>query len=198
MGARIESVSPVTSLLAPVTNLITNSLASHMTLHPNASQNEQREPIGLGRDLHRLKKHGGMTLTEMREFIRQLHGRKPSEVLGIVSNNALIRAMGESVLYSGLLLVVLTVVPFLFAGDEKGSGSKAVPLAQANNEATSPAATADNPVPGSDATAISADSPISTDDAQKAVKAMGLGETKTADPDTNPLDNLDSLLDDAK
>ncbi len=169
-----------------------------MTLHSNSSQNEQREPIGLGRDLHRLKKHGGMTLTEMREFIRQLHGRKPSEVLGIVSSNALIRAMGESVLYSGLLLVVLTVVPFLFAGDEKESGSKTGPVAQASNEATSTAATTDNPVAGTAATATGADGSISTEDAQKAVQAMGLGETKTADPDKNPLDNLDSLLDDAK
>ena len=168
-----------------------------MTLHSNSSQNEQREPTGLGRDLHRLKKHGGMTLTEMREFIQQLHGRKPSEVLGIVSNNALIRAMAESLLYSGLLIVVLTVVPFLFAGAEE-SGSKDSPVAQVNNEATSPAATTDNPVAGSAATATGADGSIRTEDAQKAVKAMGLGETKTADPDKNPLDNLDSLLDDAK
>ncbi len=167
-----------------------------MTLHSNSSENEEHEPAGLGRDLHRLKKHGGMTLTEMREFIRQLHGRKPSEVLGIVSSNAFIRATGESVLYVGLLFVVLTVVPFLFASDEKDSGSKTGPVAQTNNEATSPVATTDNPVAGSAATG--ADGAINAEEAQKAVKAMGLGEIKTADPDKNPLDNLDSLLDDAK
>ena len=169
-----------------------------MTLHSNSSSSERREPTGLGRDLDRLKKHGGMTLTEMREFIRQLHGRKPSEVLGIVSNNALIRALGESVVYSGLLIVVLTVVPFLFASDEKVSGSKTSPAIQANNEATSPAAATDNPVSGTATAVTGADGSITTEDAQKAVKAMGLGETKTADPDKNPLDNLDNLLDNAK
>ncbi len=169
-----------------------------MTLHSNSSKNEERKPSGLGRDLHRKDTHGAMTLTEMREFIRQLHGRKPSEVLGIVSGNSLVRATGEAVLYLGLVFAVLTVVPFLFASDEKGSGSKAGPVAQADNDATSPVTTPDNPVAGVAATAPGDDGAISAEDAQKAVKAMGLGETKTADPDRNPLDNLDSLLDDAK
>jgi len=169
-----------------------------MTLHSNSTKSEEREPARFGRDLHGLKKHGGMTLTEMREFIRQLHGRKPSEVLGIVSGNALVRAGGEAVLYLGLVFVALTVVPFLLASDEKESGSKAGAVAQADNDATSPATTPDSPVPGVSATATPADGAINAEDAQKAVKAMGLGETKTADPDKNPLDNLDSLLDDAK
>ena len=138
-----------------------------------------------------------MTLAEMREFIRQLHGRKPSEVLGIVSGSALIRAVGESVLYLGLVLVVLTIVPFLMAGDDKDAASKKT--AEVNTEtATAESSATDASTTGTTATAASPNGSISAADAEKAVKVMGLGETKTADPKKNPLDNLDNLLDDVK
>jgi len=168
-----------------------------MTQHTNSSSSEQREPIGIARDFHRLKKDGSMTLAEMREFIRQLHGRNPSEVLGIVSGNALIRALGESVLYLGLALVVLTVVPFLMAGDDKESASKKT--VEVNTEtADAESSVTDAPAAGTTATAASPDGSITAADAEKAVKVMGLGDTKTADPKKNPLDNLDNLLDDVK
>lgn len=162
-----------------------------MTQQKNSPSSEQRERAGIARDLHHLKKHGGMSLAELRDFVRQLHGRKPSEVMGIVSNSALIRAMLESTIFLGILIAVMTIVPFMMAGEKEKPASTTATAA--SSEATPPAVTAD---PAAKTT--STDGPISAEDAQKAVDVMGLGETKAADPNKNPLDNLDNLLDDVK
>ena len=44
---------------------------------PDRQRGGSGEPNGPARDLYRLKKHGGMSLVELRDFVRQLHGRKP-------------------------------------------------------------------------------------------------------------------------
>ncbi len=164
----------------------------HMTKQSNSPINERRQPTGLGRDIHRLKEHGGMSLAELQDFIRNLHGRSPSEVLGIVSSSALIRATAEATAYTCILLFILTVVPF-WMGDGEESKAAAKGPASASNAAAPPAnATA------AAASTTKADGEISTEDAQKAADVMGLGETKAADPNKNPLDNLDNLLDDVK
>lgn len=166
-----------------------------MTQKINSPLSGQREPVGLARDLHHLKKHGGMSLVEVRDFVRQLHGRKPSEVMGIVSSSALIRAMLESTVILGILIAILTIVPFMMADDKEKSASTVAAATAVNNETTPPAATA---AADTAATTIGSDGSISAEDAKKAVDVMGLGDTKTADPNKNPLDNLDNLLDDVK
>ncbi|MFN0196649.1 MAG: hypothetical protein ACKVT0_07875 [Planctomycetaceae bacterium] len=164
-----------------------------MTKQTNSPYNERREPTGIGRDIHRLKEHGSMSLAELQEFVRTLHGRSPSEVLGIVSSSALIRATIEATAYTCGLLLILTVVPFFMGGDEDAK-AVAPTSSAASNEANDPAA----PVNTATAATAGSDGEISTEDAQKAVDVMGLGETKAADPNKNPLDNLDNLLDDVK
>lgn len=166
-----------------------------MTQQTNSPLSGQRERAGLARDLQHLKKHGGMSLAELRDFVRQLHGRKPSEVMGIVSSSALIRAMLESTIFLGILIGVLTIIPFMMADDKQNPASTAAAATAAGNETTPPAATA---VPDPAASAAGSDGSISVEDAKKAVDVMGLGDTKTADPNKNPLDNLDNLLDDVK
>ncbi len=163
-----------------------------MTQQTNSPLSGQRDRAGLARDLQHLKKHGGMSLAELRDFVRQLHGRKPSEVMGIVSSSALIRAMLESTIFLGILIGVLTIIPFMMADDKQKPASTAT---SASDETTPPAATA---VSDPAATAAGSDGSISAEDAKKAVDVMGLGETKAADPNKNPLDNLDNLLDDVK
>ena len=166
-----------------------------MTQQTNSPLSGQPERAGLARDLHHLKKHGEMSLVELRDFVRQLHGRKPSEVMGIVSSSALIRAMLESTVILGILIAILTIVPFMMADNKEKSASTVAAATAVNKETTPPAATA---VADTAATNIGSDGSISAEDAKKAVDVMGLGETKTADPNKNPLDHLDNLLDDVK
>jgi hypothetical protein len=166
-----------------------------MTRPTNSSLSEHREPAGLARDIDRLKRHGGMSLSELRDFIKQLHGRKPSEVLGIVSSSALIRAMVESTVYLGIGILVLTIIPFMMADDKGKPVAAADSSPSSGSEATPPVASA---VTDTAARSTTPDGTVSAEDAGKAVDVMGLGETKTADPNKNPLDNIDNLLDDVK
>lgn len=166
-----------------------------MTQQTNSPLSGQGERAGIARDLHHLKKHGGMSLAELRDFVRQLHGRKPSEVMGIVSSSALIRAMLESTIFLGILIAVMTIVPFMMADDKEKPASTVAAATSGSSEAT-PSAVSATADPA--ATTTSTDGSISAEDAQKAVDVMGLGETKAADPNKNPLDNLDNLLDDVK
>jgi hypothetical protein len=136
-------------------------------------------------DLKRLKTEAAASTGELREFIRGLKGRSPQEVMGIVSGNSLMQGLVMSVVGCAALLIVLSV-PFAFGHPSKPKGTKSKPAetAQAESAATNAAAT----------TAAQGDVP-SEANLQRASKAMGLDETKTVDPKTNPLDKLDNLLD---
>lgn len=136
----------------------------------------------------RLSTNAAATTIELRDFVRSLKGRSPQEVMGIVSSSALTQAVISSAIATVVLLAVLTF-PFAFGKSAKTTSAKPA------------AAVADAEPSKADATsskaANSGDTP-SDEDIKKASKAMGLDETKTADPKKNPLDSFDNLLDKVK
>ena len=136
----------------------------------------------------RLSTDAAATTSELRDFVRSLKGRSPQEVMGIVASNALTQAMIGSTIATVVLLAVLTV-PFAFGNSAKAKSAK--PGAAAANVEPVKADAA------SSKAANSGDTP-SEEDIKKASKAMGLDETKTADPKKNPLDSFDNLLDKVK
>ena len=147
----------------------------------------QRSPTGMLSDAQRLKTEASATTSELREFIRGLKGRSPQEVMGIVAGNALTQAMVTSTIACVLLLAALSL-PFAFGSSSKNkSKPKAAVAAEAESSKsgteTKGAANGDTPSEG---------------DLKRASKAMGLDETKTADPKKNPLDSFDNLLDKVK
>jgi hypothetical protein len=154
---------------------------------------------GLGpvRELRNLQASGSASLAELREFLASLKGRKPQEVIGIVSASLLIQSMVISLFATAGILAVFTVGPYLIYGPpqaRKPTPAKATPeTAQAAESApteSSPLTAAATPAPAaSDAPGVP--------DAARAAQVMGLDETKAADPKQNPLDrpDLDKLLD---
>jgi hypothetical protein len=153
-----------------------------MTRSTNSSLSEHREPAGLARDVDRLKRHGGMSLSELRDFIKQLHGRKPSEVLGIVSSSALIRALAESTAYLSIGILVLTIVPFMMADDKEKPAAAADSSASSGSEVTPPAASAVTTT----AAGSTPDGTVSAEDASKAVEDHPLIKMGTPDPYAPP------------
>lgn len=139
------------------------------------------------KDRQRLRREATAATTELRHFIRGLKGRSPQEVMGIVASNALAQAMLTSVICCVLMLAVLSV-PFAFGNSSKNK-SKPKPVAVAEVEPSK--SEADTKA------ATSGDTP-SEGDLKRASKAMGLDETKVADPTKNPLDSFDNLLDKVK
>ncbi len=156
---------------------------------------DQPQPAtGIAGDMKRLHGDASATAAELREFVATLKGRSPAEVLGAIGESSLFQGIVQATVGCVVLLVVFTVVPYLWYGPAEAS----TPDAEASvATAAEPAATATPDAAVADANA--AESPAAAEagsDVEKAAKAMGIDETRQADPKSNPLDkNLDSLLD---
>lgn len=158
---------------------------------------QQPKPSGgIRGDMQRLKSDAGATAEEVRDFIANLKGRSPQEVLGAVSESGLVQATIQATFGCVVLLAALTIVPWAFKTEEPAVAAEAEPTTPtatdetANNSATEPeaAVASTNPQTGDDAP--------SSSDAARAAAAMKIDETVVTDPKTNPLDgNLDKLLD---
>ncbi|MDX1943828.1 MAG: hypothetical protein SFU86_00355 [Pirellulaceae bacterium] len=160
---------------------------------PGSSDNPSaRGALPLPREMETIHSNGSASLAELREFLGGLKGKSPQEVIGIVSSSLLVQSMILATIGTALLLAVFTVGPYLVYGPPKANSTAAKPAPAATPAAeTPPSATAAPPA----ATTNSGEP-----DPAKAAKAMGLDETKPADPTKNPLDDprLDNLLDGAK
>jgi hypothetical protein len=127
-------------------------------------------------DFRNLKEHGGASLSELKEFLSNLRGRSPQEVIGIVKTSLLIQSLIIATVATIAFLFVFTVAPYMIWGPQVTERPKKPQPPVAKSDGT----------PSSENTA-------------KAVKAMGMDETKTADPKANPLEkDFDKLLDGAK
>lgn len=156
------------------------------------------KPGGIARDLSRLKSDGTATAAEIREFIGQMRGRSPQEMIGLVAASGLTRSMLLATFLFALLLAMLTVGPYVLWG-RKADGS--APVAEEKNVEQENASESDQPAATDGPTEPAAPTPVvDTDDTgldpERAIDAMGIGETRAADPEKNPLeDKLDNLLD---
>ncbi|QDU31295.1 hypothetical protein ETAA8_64480 [Anatilimnocola aggregata] len=149
--------------------------------------NQPRTSAGFGplKDLHNLKNNGSASLAELKEFLGKLQGRSPQEVVGLVSTSLLVQSMVISVIGTIALLAVFTIGPYMIYGAPEAKKTAAAPPVAAAPAAAPAAETAKT------------DAPV--DDKTRAMKALGIDETKESDPNANPLENkLDNLLDNVK
>lgn len=163
-----------------------------MPTHPPADPSSA-PGSGTMTNLARLKRDGSYSLAELQEFIAQMRGRSPQEVLGMVSASELVRSIGLATLGCIVLMAVLTVGPYMLG---KRAPATVTPEATASANTTPPAASpaSTDEVPPT-ATAAT-DTIPSAADPSAAAKALNIDEVKTAPADVNPLDtDLDKLLD---
>jgi hypothetical protein len=149
----------------------------------------------LKRDADRLKSDGAATVNELREFLGTLRGRSPQQMLGRVANSGLAQGIFLSTLAFIAIVAVLTVVPYLLQPNKLPDAAAGSPSADdpgaTIGSATTRSATGVSAVPGKSGSAADG-----SPDGERAVEALGIGETRTADPDENPMeDRLDDLLD---
>ena len=147
--------------------------------------------IGLGSDISSLKENGTASVAELREFLKSLKARNPQEVIGIVSSSLLLQSLIMSCVITAIFMAVFTAGPYFVYGPAKPKTAAAKPN---SNQASRPASEGAAPAESSTPSASSANS---GPDVEKASKAMGLDESKPADPKRNPLDKpeIDKLLD---
>jgi len=162
-------------------------------------RSESRPKAGpLARDVGRLKSDGAATVAELREFLGRMRGRSPQEMLGLVAESGLTRSMFLATFLFVLLLAALTVIPYGMryrSADASGPVAEEKAAEEADNtQALGPESTEEPAKPA--AAAPSVDAEDTRMDPERAVDAMGIGETRVADPNDNPLeDRVDKLLD---
>ena len=90
----------------------------------NDKQAEQSQPTGGG--IRRVMADGSESLAELRDFMGQLRGKSPQEVLGAVANSSLVRSTLVSAVGFVVVLVALSVATYhwkqAFCQDRPGIG----------------------------------------------------------------------------
>lgn len=149
-------------------------------------EQRQTESGGISSDLRRLRTEGSASAAELREFLGQLRGRNPQEVLGAVAQSDLVRSIALATVGCVVLLAVATIIPYAMkdqsvVAEQPPSAATPVPSADATTEATPTAEPA-----------VSSAEP----DLERAADAMGISGSADADASSNPLEKkLDNLLD---
>ncbi len=69
-------------------------------------------------DLRELKANSSATVQELQLFLRELKGKSPPEMLGIVASSQLIRAIVLSVILVIVAIFALTAIPYFFGNKE--------------------------------------------------------------------------------
>lgn len=151
-------------------------------------------------DLKKLRANSAAATGELREFLSRMRGRSAAEVLDCVSSSGLFKGLVSASIAMLVLIAVLTAGPYFWSqifGGDSGDGAAAVAAdsnAPADDAAaeTAPAADNANPAP---AAAAAADPLAPTTPPAGAADTLGIGETKQAPLDVNPLEgSTDDLL----
>jgi len=149
---------------------------------------------GIVGKMSRLRAHSGATAAELREFVKQLRGKAPQEVIGVIAQSDLIRATAMAAVGTVVLMIVFTVLPMLFKGS-KGATEPAAPAAAAASDGNK----ATTPVVKNDDSKTTVTPSVAKTKEQEAADKLGIGETKTLDPKKSPLDSVgDDLFKDVK
>lgn len=136
---------------------------------PETSEAERVALASTKADLRELKANSSATVLELKEFLSQLRGKGPQEMLGVVASSQLFRATILSVILVTAALFAFTAIPYFF-GDE--------PAPEPVVETTAP--TPVPPVP----------EPKPSDPAKPVNLApLGINEELSAPPNSNPLED---------
>ncbi len=140
---------------------------------PKRSKADRTSMASTQADLRELKANSNATVSELKEFLSQLRGKGPQEMLGVVASSQLFRATILSIILVTGTISALTAIPYFF-------GEKPVPDPEPVTEAATPAPTPVPPVPEPNIT-----------DPEKPVNLapLGVNEQLPAPPNSNPLED---------
>jgi len=191
-----------------------------MDIKGKLTEKQQDQPRGMiARDLHRVREDGRASAEELRQFMGELRGRSPQEMLGAVAQSDLVRSTLAAVVLTAILLGALTFGPWAMARDKdadkdankkdktvtstaanpgdaaaKGDQSTSAGADADKGSATSgPASTSTGTGKAADATAGKTGKGTRSGKAGLA-KTLGIDDVKTGDPDIDPFENADDDL----
>lgn len=140
-----------------------------MNIQTDDSRNKRSALASTTADLRELTGNSRATVQELQTFLRELKGKSPHEMLGVVASSYLARSLVISTVIVVGGILIFTAIPYFI-------GEKEAPAAVT---ATALPPVAPPPVPQE------TPKPAPPPD----LSPLGVGEQKTAPPDKNPLEN---------
>ena len=127
---------------------------------------------------------------ELRAFLVNRNQRTPQEAIGIEDSSALLSSLVVSTIGFVVLVGLLTTIAF-FTPSDKTTASTETPAAVTSDQPEAE----HNPQTATTDSQANTTPPVANPD--EVLDRLNIGDTKVADPDTNPLDNpkLNRLLD---
>lgn len=147
----------------------------------------------LSRDVKSLKRNSAAVTAELNQFMREMRGKSPHEMLGAVARSSLTRSGFTAAIILAAILFSSTVIPFVTRDDpepaqQPKAQQHAKPTAHAEASPAAPPATAAT-------TNTNHPAVLPADDKQKVADKLGIGETKQGQPtEPNPFETTDDLL----
>ena len=133
-------------------------------------------------DLKNLKGNSSATVDELRDFMKQMRGKSPAEMLGAIAQSTLVRSLIVSTVSIVALLFTLTAASYFFADKDKLK----VPVKSADQKLMEPN--------GKQDASKSPGNPISMP-AVNPPDVLGVNSEETGKPaEVNPFDNNDDPL----
>jgi len=134
------------------------------------------------RDLKNLKGNSSAAVNELRDFMKQMRGKSPAEMLGAIAQSTLVRSLIVSTVSIVALLFTLTAASYFFADKE----TLKVPVKSADQKLMEPN--------GKQDASKSPGNPISMPTVNPP-DVLGVNSEKTGKPaEVNPFDNNDDSL----
>jgi hypothetical protein len=127
---------------------------------------------------------------ELRSFLVDRNQRTPQEAIGIEDSSGLLSSLVVSTIGFVVLVGLLTTIAF-FTPSDKTTASTEPPVAATDDQPEAE----NNPQQATTESQDNTNAPVANPD--EVLDKLNIGDTKVADPDTNPLDNpnLNRLLD---
>ena len=174
----------LTKSAEPITQLGQAPITSDSTAAPMAS---------ISRDLKNIKKNSSAVADELTQFMREMRGKSPSEMLGAFAKSTLVRSGFTAAFLLFAILVLTTAIPFALMDKTTAENSPATP---APPPPTNPTSSVNVPSavtpPTTNQTAN-----VTPSGLKPVAETLGIGETKTGVPsEPNPFKTTDDLLKD--
>lgn len=165
------------------------------------SKKQPSDSQGVLGQMSRLKHHSNATADELRTFIQSMKGQNPQQMLGMIAQSDLVRSTAIAAIFFVVLLMVFTFVPAMMS-DGDGKAVAAAPAKDQvidgkndrtkNAKADTKKAVASKDAKDGKTKQPTANIPGKEDD---ILKSLNIGDSKTVDPKSNPLDGIDLFKD---
>jgi hypothetical protein len=150
------------------------------------SESNPPPTVSLAGDLKKIRRNTAASSHEIREFLAQMRGKSPQEMLGMLASSNLVKCTTQAGIGWLALIVVFTLGPWIW-GKINPETPKVMPPA--------PPAAATVPAVAAQAEP----KPAEPTPPAKAAEKLGIGETKEAPANQNPLEKAsDDLLKELK